>query len=197
MALKVKKTCVFFHFGLCLLIGLIVIPTLSRGEDLLYANAHYPPWVIVKEDGQMEGIDIEILKEISKRLNLNLKMDDCPWKRCLSMLKYGEIDIISTLIRRPDREKIMHYIDPPYFRKSTKAFYLKKGKGNLIQKYEDLYKISVGIVKGYKYFQRFDNENKIEKQSVVRDVQLLRMLERDRFEAFIGTEIVIVVPISF
>ncbi len=181
-------------FLISLLIAAGINPLVSEGRNLVFASEHWPPWVIIDQKDEsvvVGGIDVEILKEIAKRLNLNLKLYTCPWKRCLSWLEYGKIDVLTSVARTPAREGYMQYIDPPYLNKSIKVFYLKQGKGHLIKKYEDLHGISIGVTKGYKYFPRFNNDKRINKHSVVEIEQLLAMLEVGRFQAFIGNEIVV------
>ncbi|MCP4368369.1 MAG: amino acid ABC transporter substrate-binding protein [Deltaproteobacteria bacterium] len=160
---------------------------LSQGKELKFALNHWPPNKIQNPIG---GIDVYILKNIANRLNLKIRFIECPWKRCLTEVKFGRIDIASSLLKTPDREKYIAYTDPPYRTKSPKVFYLQKGKGHLIKKYEDLYKLEIGVMKGSKYFSPFDDDSKINKYEVIHENQLIKMLSRNRLDAFLITEIV-------
>ncbi|MCP3922875.1 MAG: amino acid ABC transporter substrate-binding protein [Desulfobacterales bacterium] len=166
---------------------LLCTHTLS-GKELVVAFDHWPPRRIVTKTS-FSGIDAEIIQNIAAHLKLEVRFVECPWARCLYMLELGQVDIISGLLKSPEREKYIHYINPPYLKKSTKVFYLPKGKGHLIKKYEDLYKLSdIGVAISTKYFPRFDADSRISKYKVANEVHLLRMLSLKRLPAIIGTE---------
>jgi len=162
-----------------------------EANELQYVNEHWPPYIIFDGSDNVSGIDVDIVKEIAERLGVSLNMMKCDWFYCLKMIKLGRADIISAALKRPEREKYMHYIEPPYILKSTKLFYLPKGKRQLIKKYEDLYNLTIGTLKGSSYFSRFDNDSKIRKIEVLKTEQLLLMLNDGRIDAFIGTELVV------
>ena len=172
----------------------VMLPSTVQSKDakeLRYVNEHWPPYIIFDEHDNARGIDIEILKEIADHLGVRLNIMKCDWFYCLKMIKLGRADMISAALKRPEREKYMLYIEPPYILKSTKLFYLQKGKGNLIKKYEDLNHMTIGVLKGSSYFPRFDNDLKIQKIEVLKTEQLLRMLRDGRIDTFIGTELVV------
>ncbi len=175
-----------------LLMKKFIIPTLflsifclesnsSHGQELIFASAHFPPWVVVDEE-EVGGVDVEIIKEVAQRLGIKLVILDCPWKRCLRMMQDGQIDIMSSLFKRPDREQFMHFIEPPYLEESTTVFYVTKGNQHILNKYSDLYKLEVGITRGVSYFPKFDNDTQIKKTELVKAPQLLNMLVEKRID---------------
>ncbi len=176
-----------------LLSSLFFMSASTCAKTLLYANDPWPPWFTKhEEDGKTiyGGIDIEILTEVAKRLDLELIIDITPWRRSLEMMKEGKRDILASLNKTPEREKFMQYIEPAYTQVATQAFYVSKGNRNLIKRYEDLHHLDIGVVGGSKHFQRFDDDINITKQIAINESQLLRMLNKKRFDAFIGNEIV-------
>lgn len=174
------------------LMGGLVSPNFVLGEELVYANENWPPWIIIQKDSTtgkktFSGIDVDIIKELGKRLNVKTKFKECPWERCLFMLKEGQVDLTSATLRRPDREVFLHFIEPPYDPTTKRALFLPKGKGASIQNYEDLYTLGkIGVVMGYQYFSQFDKDSKLKKFSVTRSVQLPEMLVSGRIDAFIS-----------
>ena len=172
----------FIVFG-----ALLCIDT-AQAEELVVALSNIPPWSIAKE-GTCEGINIEILEIFSRKLGIKFRYVVCPWKRCLAMMESGEADLMGTLLKSPDREIYMHYIDPPYWEKSRKIFFLQKGKTHLLKKHADLHNLTIGVLRGAKYFAAFDNDPKIVKYEVAKPIQLLRMLEKGRIDAFIGAQL--------
>mgnify|MGYP000131902915 CR=1 FL=1 len=185
--MNIKKVKLRYFIGLLLLIGMIFKNSPLLGKELIIPVAHIPPTMITNKK-EPSGIHVDVLKEIAHRLNLQVKFRKCSFKRCLRMMKDGTADIQAGLLRRPEREVYMHYINPPYKKTSTKAFYVKNGKKNLIKTYEDLYGLKIGVMAGSQYFPRFDNDTKIVKHELTNTIQQLLLLERDRVDTIIGTE---------
>lgn len=177
-----------FYF---LILSFFFSPTLLYAKTFIYVNEPYPPWTIFKEtNGTVinNGIDIEIMKLIASHLDIEIKIEEYPWKRCLAMLKSGEADICGTVAKKPEREKYLHYIEPSYYRDS-RAFYVNKDNSNRLLDYNDLYNLKIGVVSGYKYFPRFDEDSNLMKTRVTSGIQLLKMLESRRIDTFISPEI--------
>lgn len=160
----------------------------TPANQLIVAFSKFTPYKMVN-GSEYVGIDVEILEAIASRLGLVLVFQECPFSRCLKMMEYGTADIMTGLLKRPDRELYIRYLEPPYGTKSKKVFYVKKGKGSHIRKYEDLYGLRIGITRGVQYFEPFDSDAKVIKEEVTRARQNLEKLEKGRIDAFINTEI--------
>lgn len=175
-------------FFVCIFTSQTVI---AEENSPIVAFTHWPPWKVVKGNS-FDGIDYYILKELGKRLNLHFQFIECPWIRCLERIKSGQVDFINGIAKQADREKYMYFIEPPYKEIFSTAFYKRKGrKGSphLIQKYEDLYKVEIGMIRGSVYFERFDKDSKITKVEVTNEIQLLQMLYEGRFDIILGNDL--------
>ena len=178
-----------------MLILVVLLPKelLAKEGILTMAMRSYPPWRILnKEDvSQSTGLDVEIIGEIAKRMNLSLEFKDCAANiRCLKELEYGNIDVYTSTLKKTDREIYMYYMEPPYKPSTPKAFYVRTGKGKFLRKYEDLTNFKkAGVARGSKYFPRFDDDTTIEKYPVTSYLQALEMLSRDRVDVVPGTEL--------
>lgn len=162
----------------------------SGDEDsvIVLGTNHVPPFKIIKGEA-MDGINAEVLQQIFHGMNLQLKIRECPWQRCLSELREGKIDVILGLFKTPERESLYYFCDPPYKDRSNKAFYLRKGEGHRVQSYEDLYSLNaIGVTRGYKNFRRFDHDQKLKKEFVTNHLQNIKKLIGKRLDAFIQTE---------
>ena len=63
--------------------------TLSSGKLKVGMEVGYPPMEYLDEDGVTEvGFDVEVAKEISKRLNLDLEIVDTAWDGIFSSHDY-------------------------------------------------------------------------------------------------------------
>lgn len=176
---------------LCLVVSILILTTNHQAfaeEKLLkIAFPSWPPWKITALNS-FEGIDAKIINKVAKRIRIKIEFKECPWKRCIEMIKEGDADIITSFAKNFEREKFTYYIEP-FYNINTLVFYGRKGKVSIIQKYEDLYNIEIGVVKGSVYFEPFDSDLKIDKQKINFDIQLLKMLESGRIDAFLGSEI--------
>jgi len=182
-----KGNTIFLIF---IFLCLVSLPSLSA-KELHFANEHWPPYIIMEGTHKASGIDVDIITEIANRLGVSVEIANCDWLYCLRMIENGRTDIISSALKHPEREKYMNYIEPPYIEKSTKLFYLRKGQAHKIKKYENIYQLNIGVLKGSLYFSPFDKDSNIQKVEVLKTEQLLPMLKMGRIDALIGTEIVI------
>lgn len=171
-----------------LLLPFILFPQIITAKpiQITVATDSWPPFRI-HENKTYRGIDFDLWQEIGKRLNLEIKFVKYPWARILRNLELGEVDAMSGLAKRANREVYMHYTTPSYFTCST-VFYVKKGNKHLIKKYEDLYKYSVAYVNNSAYFKRFDEDKKLRKHPIPSEIQLIKMLAKNRVKVIIGTD---------
>ena len=159
------------------------------GSLLRYAVFPAPPYMIGAEDEKdsMSGIDVEIIQEVVRRLQIKVEFIKCTWARCLELMKSGEADVLSSAYKKPDREAYMVYFDQPYLQQLPIAFYTLKSKHALVQKYEDIYQFtSIGVLHDASYFERFDNDPAAKKFEVPSQDQLFPMLLAGRIDAMAG-----------
>lgn len=163
-------------------------PSLASENELLVVTETWPPFRIIDKDNdsQYTGIDIDLLKEISKRLKVKIIIKQYPWARCLSMIRSGQGDIITGLAFTKQRAQFVHYSKIPYYSVSP-AFYLRIGEGNKVKKYDDLYGLTIGYSLNSAYFDRFDSDTKIRKIGVPKEILLIKMLVNNRLDVIIGT----------
>ena len=158
----------------------------AEEKELVIPVSEFSPWKMIDGD-KFHGIDIDILHEMAERLGLTLKFIKCPFARCLEHMKRGKADLMSSIVKRPDREIYIRYLEPPYYTE-RRVFYVIKGKSHILQRYEDLYKIRVGVKRRVKYFPRFDEDTKINKEEVTDVIQNIKKLALGRIDTFIISE---------
>ncbi len=158
-------------------------------RPLIVACPEYPPWKIIHEDGTFGGIDIELIREIAKRLELPVVFQEMTWHRAVYMLKTGEVDMLSNMFKSAEREKFVHFLAPPYRRESRVAFYVPKGEEKRIRRYEDLLRLRIGTIKGILYFPRFDKDTRLDKKPVMAELQNPTKLLHGHIDTFVETEV--------
>jgi ABC-type amino acid transport substrate-binding protein len=120
---------------------------------------------------------------------LNAVFIRCPFARCLSMVKQGQADMIFGLKKLPEREKSLIFLNPPLMvQYNPLRFFTLSSHKLLIHKLEDLNALTVGILRGAKYYDLFDTNHNIVKVEVTSREQLVSMLLKGRIDTFIDRE---------
>ncbi|WDP88582.1 MAG: transporter substrate-binding domain-containing protein [Desulfobacter sp.] len=151
------------------------------------ASTESAPYRMFK-NGRPRGVFIDILEAVLKQTNLTSSYNVMPFKRCLLDLKTGKADLFIGLFHRPEREEYVIYLKPTIAPYVTKVFYLNKDRARHIQKWEDLYRLKIGIRGGYKHHPDFDTDQRIQKYEVNKEEQAFHMLTRNRIDAVLITE---------
>ena len=173
-------------------LALLFLAGIGQAETLRYAVFPAPPYMMGAEtekadDRSASGIDVDIVREMARRMGLDLALVHCSWLRCLSLMENGEADLLSSAYKKPDREKYMDYLARPYLDSLPIAFYVKKGSGVRITDYADIYRLdSVGVLRGASYFAQFDQDTRVRKYEVASQDQLFPMLVSGRIQAMAG-----------
>jgi len=183
-----KSVFTLYNLILVSLLAIFFIgPDLMAEKKLRVGVSPLPPWKMEIE-GKLEGPEIEILKAIGKKLNMEVSFQVIPFKRALHSMKKGDLDIMSGLLKRSEREKYIHFIEPPYKTKSNKVFYIAKERSVKILKYHDLYNHTIGIKLGVHYFPQFDLDTKLKKEAVADNIQNLHKLVLGHIDTTIITD---------
>lgn len=170
---------------------LFAAPLCAEQKDVIVIGGdHNPPFRLV-EGGTYSGIFGEMIHEIVRGMNLEVRFQECPFKRCLAELRDGDIDVFLALLKRPEREDYLYYAKPYIKGRTDRAFYLRKGEGSRIQKYEDLYGLEIGLLRGVKITERFDNDPNLNTHGTTTHEQNFLKLIAGRIDTFVHTEIAI------
>lgn len=160
-----------------------VTPLFSQ-EVIKIAFPLSPPWRHVT-DGKIDGVDGLLMAALAQKLNAKVEFEVLPFKRSLKEIEMGRLDMMSGLLYRPAREEFLYYVKPEYKKRSNKAFFVIKGKGHTIKKYEDLLSLRIGLRMGVKYFLRFDEDKQLQKYAVRENDLNIDKLLKGRIDTFI------------
>lgn len=134
-------------------------------------------------------LDYAITNAFANKFDAKVIGEKIPFARRLLQLENGKIDLLAGLLKDESRERYAYYLSTPYKNRTNKIFLMRNGEGKHLQKFEDLYKLDVGVQIGSKYFTKFDEDPKIVKIPSTDDESRIRMLLKNRFDALIHTEI--------
>lgn len=162
----------------------LLSPGLTQSaQTVVVAFSEFPPYKMMV-DGKHTGIDVDILQEIGKEMDFTLNFRNGTLEECLGMMKQGEADLMTSLLRRPERESHILYVQPRYQARSDKVFYVLTEHQKSIRTYDDLKTLKIGIKGGTNYAQSFDNDkelNKLPAQSIKINIAKLVAGQIDTF----------------
>jgi PAS domain S-box-containing protein len=115
-----------------------------------------PPYSFVNDQGKIDGIAVEIMDILSQRLAINFKTyPDSNWSKLYRAISKRKVDMIATMVNRPDRAKWFSFTKP-YLTKSLVI--VTKQDNTSINNRNDLGDKKVAVVQGYQYADQVGNE---------------------------------------
>lgn len=98
----------------------------TKAENYVFVTLEFPPLEYIGEDGDPQGIAVDIVKRIMSSLGHTVNIKVYPWARALDMVRDGEVDAIFTIYKTPEREAFLDYSAEVLIPQIV-AFYVKKG----------------------------------------------------------------------
>jgi polar amino acid transport system substrate-binding protein len=173
--------------GLCFLL-IAFSASAENKETLVVATYIEPPYSYFVDD-EFTGIHVKVITLLAEKLHKQVKFIQCPFARCLSFLENGQADAIIGIRKTAERIHYLAYLDQPV---STQTFplqfYIRSDSTLNISNYSDLAHLRIGTLRAATYFDRFDNDQSLNKVEVVNYNQLLQMLLKDRIDTFLERE---------
>lgn len=115
-----------------------------------------PPYSFINDSGQLEGIAIEVMNTLSKRLGIQFKTyPTTSWNKVYEAAVAHKVDVVATMVNRPDRGQLFIFTQP-YLTKSLVI--MTKRDNTTIKNRSDLAGKTVTMVKGYQYTNRVIKE---------------------------------------
>lgn len=141
---------------------------------------------IWQEEGVAKGIDVDIVQEICRRMDMVCDISFHPWKRVLASLESGKTDGGFSGFRTKERERFANFMVHP-LHLSTYNLFVKKGHEFEYEKIEDLYGRTIGMNRGFNLHPDFDEavaRGKIKIQEVDDlDQNIRKLLAGSRIDA--------------
>jgi polar amino acid transport system substrate-binding protein len=117
----------------------------NAGEMRIAMSGDYPPFSYYNEEKELDGFDVEVAREIAKRVGVSLKPVIVPWSGKVSGLLNREFDAILGCVAVSQTKVEALRFSTPYYHSTTQIM-IKKGSG--FKGPEDLANRSVGAVIG-------------------------------------------------
>jgi len=115
-----------------------------------------PPYSFINDSGQLEGIAIEVMNTLNKRLGIKFETySNTTWNKLYEAAVAHKVDVVATMVNRPDRTQWFNFTKP-YLIKSLVI--MTKRDNVTIKNRNDLVGKKVAMVKGYQYADRVIEE---------------------------------------
>jgi len=155
-------------------------------EALKVSTSPWSPYAMKKEAGQFEGLSVDVVDAIFKRLNLSYEMSLYPANRLNLLIGKEFIDInfadSPAWYSSKDKEK---FLFSDAYAQVNEYVYFRKDKYLEIEKPGQLASHRVGITDGYYYeaFNKVFATGEVSKHAASSNEILLRLLINDRVDA--------------
>lgn len=106
----------------------------AKGQVIVFGGDIYPPFVYSDDDGKLTGIDIELIKEVCRRLGVDYRYKLINWNHKDEILASGQVDALWACFSMNEREQ-KYLWTAPYL--ETKNVIIV-GKHSNIKRVEDL-----------------------------------------------------------
>lgn len=131
-------------------------------DTLIFITAPYEPFII-DNGSELTGIDVDIIKEIYKKNNINVEIKKSSFDTSLKMIKNKVFDATPTISYSEERNSYMNFSDS--YRDNSRLIFIKnKNSNKKIESYKDISKYKIGLLKGFNYNSKFSNDSNIKKQ---------------------------------
>lgn len=84
----------------------------ARNESLIVVTEHMPPFQIIDDNPKhpIEGYSIDILRTTLKQAHIDYSIMPMTWDRAYSLGQKKPNTIILSMVRKPEREKMFHWL---------------------------------------------------------------------------------------
>ncbi len=72
----------------------------------------FPPFNLTTSGGELQGLDLDVIKEVCKRAELECKIVAQDWDGQIPSLLAGKFDVVLTMGPNPERRKVIDFSDP-------------------------------------------------------------------------------------
>ena len=116
----------------------------------------YAPYEWIDKNGNHVGIVVDYMHRLEKILDLHFEiMQDRSWPQLLDMAKKGELDMLTSIVKTPERSKYLTFSEPY---RDTPTIIIDNSKGTFIGSLKQLSRKRVSVEKEY-FMEEFMKNN--------------------------------------
>jgi polar amino acid transport system substrate-binding protein len=131
------------------LVFLLCLSSISYAQPLKVCTNEWPPYTLL-EEGNVRGIDADLLHLVLTNLGVSYEITLEPWRRCLRKMNDGTLDILLDAFYSDERAKTMIFPGEP-MADSAMVLFHARARPHTINSVDDLAGLRVGTEPGYAY----------------------------------------------
>jgi len=132
-------------------------PTVTVGTEGVYA-----PFTFLDEKGVITGYDVEVVQEIARRVNLEVKFVPTPWDSMFLALDARKFDVVANQISKNPQRAQKYAFSDDYLVSGAQIIVRGDRPGSFSNGYADLkgLKVGTGLGSNYsKHLEAFNQQN--------------------------------------
>ncbi len=111
-------------------------------------DQNYPPYSFKNEQGNFEGVAVDIAFELANRIGVELNIHpEGQWLNLYQDAIAGKVDVVATLVKTPDREDNFNFTQP--YISLSRFIVTKKEDRENIASTDDLRGKTIALIEGY------------------------------------------------
>ena len=119
----------------------------QRGKLIVGTSADYPPYESVDEAGNFVGFDLDLIREVGKRMGVDVEIKDMAFDALIAAVQEKKVDVvIAAMQASPEREEKVDFSDPYHYQKD--AFLVGADSPIVLNKALDAAGHSIGVQTG-------------------------------------------------
>ncbi|QTL36846.1 substrate-binding periplasmic protein [Pseudoalteromonas viridis] len=152
---------------------------LAAGCELVVRFENYAAQSRLDSTLKWHGLDVDFARALLDEAGCDYQFINVPWARALKMLADGELDMVLSVTRTPEREQFAYFIGPQ--RMETIVFAMNQLRPYSLQTLADLFKlpVPVAVQKGAFYGHVF-NEMLLREQTKAESQRFIYVADNQR-----------------
>ena len=144
----------------------------------------YPPFALVRPDGSADGFSVEMLRETTHIMGLDVEIPVGPWHEIKHKLVKGGLDVLPLVSSSPERDEVFDFT-VPYLRMHG-AIFVRKGETAIHNK-SDLKDKNVIVMRGDTAHEYAMQENLTDKLVLVDSFEeAMSLLSKGKHDAVVA-----------
>ena len=108
-------------------------------------NAEFPPFEFVNDDGDVDGFDMAVMKEVGKKIGSDVEIKNMEFKSLIGSMESGNLDVIAAgMTVTEERERQVDCTDSYY---TAKQYVIQK-EGGSVKSADDLEGLTIAVQEG-------------------------------------------------
>ena len=115
----------------------------------------FPPFTYLDKKGRAAGLEVDLVREVARRLNLEIDIRILPWPRLLAGVKTGSLDCMFAAFMTDERRTYMNFTHVP-LHVSRLSVYVRRGHEFPFFGLDDLRDKRLGIIRDFRTVDALD-----------------------------------------